>query len=220
MHSDPIQRLLLALILVALVVIAAQGGLRPAAAPTAGGVAAAPGGDSPGRYRVTFGKGRNPSLLRVDSATGRVEELMLKGSREWVVLGGSEASGGADADPEEEGPAAAQPGVAREERRGPVAVDADSELAALGEALGPGNPREMRLWAARVLGTYRDEQADAAVPLLAGVLEDGDRDVVIAAVRSLGSSTSERALPAVEPLVEHPDPDVQAAAREAVAALQ
>ena len=213
MSHDPALRVLLGLILICLLLLVAQGfGLGPGA------------GEGP--YRISVIKAKTPWLMRINTVTGRVEQFEFKGERRWVTLGERErelelgeleaGEGELDGPFAEAGtgrPTPPRPGA--RPRPAPGSPAPRNELAALVEALGPDNPREIRTWAVRLLGGYVAEAPDTAVPALIGVLGDPDGEVVAGAARSLGASPDARS--ALRELRSHPDARVQAAAREALA---
>lgn len=218
MNTDPALRVLLGLILLCLLLLVAQGfGLGA-------------GGGAGDRYRISLIKSKPPWLMRVNSATGEVEQLELRDGRRdgrWVTLGQRELEeeGGeqvldepfATAPPAPK-PTATPPAPAPSSAPPPAA--APSDLSALVEAIQPGNPREIRIWAASLLGGYVAQEPDTSIPVLVQALGDPDPGLVLAATRSLGASQHPDALLALEKLASHPDPAVQAAAREAVAAAK
>jgi hypothetical protein len=213
MSADPALRVLLTLILVCLLLLVAQGfGMGR--------------GEGQGPYRVSVIKSGKPWLMRVNTDTGQVERLQLKArDPRWVALGEMEIDladleeGAAAGTESDEGPAgsfAPRPRAAD----APLEVAPEAELEALVEALQPDNPREIRAWAAGILGSYAAEAPERSVPVLIGALDDPDPAVVVAAARSLGRSGDPGALPALRRLEGHSDAEVQTAAREAVANLE
>lgn len=210
MNNDPALRVLLGLILLCLLVLIAQGfGL---------------GSSAEGPYRVSVIKSKTPWLMRFNTVTGQVEQYQMRGERHWVTLGEREpeVAGMEGRDEELETPGAAAEPAARAPRPRRAASPAPEapagpgdELAALVQAVQPDNPREIRAWAAGLLGNYVGEAPDTAVPALIRALGDPDSAVVAAAARSLGRSRQPEALQALKKLESHPDAAVKAAAREA-----
>lgn len=210
MSHDPALRVLLGLILACLVLLVAQGfGLGA--------------GAGQGPYRISVIKSKTPWLMRVNTDTGLVEQFEIKGDRRWVTLGERELELGEMEGGEEDieapfaetEPAPRRPKAAPHEA--PQADAPQGELDALVDAVKPGNPREIRSWAANLLGSYVAEAPDKAVPALVGALGDPDGEVVVAAAHSLSGSRSPAALAALRKLEGHPDAQVQAAARKALA---
>jgi hypothetical protein len=226
MNDDTTLRAILALILACLVVLVIQ-------SFRSGGE----GGQGP--YRISIIKSRSePWLMRVNTETGQVEQFMMRGDRRWVTLGDVPAgiddfedtgeemddSGIDGAALEEE---AAPPPPQRAETPAPPApptpapavaapalaeqADTQADLDALVHAIEPGNPREIRVWAAGLLGTYLPDAPADTMAALTGVLDDSDPRVVAAAARSLGRSAHPDARAALKALRDHPDADVRAA---------
>ncbi len=213
MNTDPALRLLLGLILLCLLVLVAQGfGLFAGA------------GAADGPYRISMINSKPPWLMRFNATTGQVEQLELRGEGRWVTLGEreldlSESEGGEEA--LDEPFAAVEPSPTRPPVGPPPSpAAAPPELTALLEAVQPGNPREIRIWAASLLGSYVAKAPDTSIPALIEALNDPDPELVLAATRSLGASRHPDVLPALKQLESHPSGEVQAAAREAVAARE
>jgi hypothetical protein len=214
-NHDRALHVLLGLILVCLVLLVAQGfGL---------GVRA---GEDQGSYRVNLIKAKPTWLMRVDTVTGRVEKLEIPDGERWVTLGEPEPDlagiGGEGLDqppPLAEAPPepARRMAVPRPPQPAPTPAPAQTEVTALVAALGPDNPREIRTWAAGLLGSYVAEAPETSRPALIEALGDPDASVVVAAARALGRSRDPESLAALESLASHPDAKVRAAAREAIA---
>jgi hypothetical protein len=203
MGTDPALRVLLALILVCLLLLLGRG------------FGAGGGGEGP--YRVSVIKAGKPWLMRVNTETGQVDRLNLKAASQWEPLGEAALDLAELEKLEEE--KAEEPGAATGSSTpdAPLEISDDSELDALLEALGPGNPGEIRAWAAGLLGRYAAEAPERSLPALIVALADPDAAVVAAAARSLGRSDRPEALSALRSLEAHPDARVQEAAREALA---
>ena len=182
---DPVQRVLLALILACLVLLAAESWLRP-------GTAA--------RYTVSVLPGlpgRSPVLLRVDTHSGRVEHLQV-GNKErpgWMPLGEATEAGpqpaekpssSAEADPvPEASDAAGTPAGAEGALEPEAGPEGAPEVLALASALSEASPSGVRVWAAEMMGHVAGPAREDAVSYLTAALDDPDPAVRLAASEAL-----------------------------------
>ncbi len=193
MQSDPVSRLLLGIITLALMTLVIQGFTAATSPLSIGRAGGAGDAEQAGRYRVNVIKSRTRggvTLMRSDSSTGEVwlmEDLFADGAL-WVAAVGADRPQIAAVEPE---------------------PDTPDELRLFIETLAGNSPAEMRAFAAAQLGAG---DAEIGVPALLAAVDDDDPDVLVAVVEALGQTGDARALAAVGRLRSHPDPEVKAAA--------
>jgi hypothetical protein len=216
MSSDPVARVLLALILACMLVLVFQGFGN-----------AGDAGRLLGRFQVIGMRAGAPVLIRTDTESGQVWKLELRGGgNQWIPFtekeaeqeGGDERASARESQTRE---------VARVEREvveppgAPSAAEApppaatpgetpasaspvlQEEIESMADALAnPELPNDMRTWAADQLG--RMDAPDSTTALLAA-LNDPDPEIVLAAIDALRGRDDPRIEPALAALGEHPD---------------
>lgn len=197
MHTDSYTKVVLSLILLCLVLLAAQGFLTQV-----------------GRYEVEVVKmARRQAILRHDTATGQIWRMKNFASDDarWVALGDEPAEAGAEAAPEEPGDPTAISG----------ALDEPREISDLETILGSlqSHKPQMRVWAVAQL-SHGHFPAVIAVPPLIPLLDAEEPSVVIAAVEGLARMKDPGALPALRKLLSRPDAEVVASAEKAIAEIE
>lgn len=214
MDRDPLVRLMLFGILVALVALA-----------VAGGGGALVGGDGP-RFTLGSTHAGSPVMFRLDTHTGETWKFELRGGNDrWKPI----------REPDEEAAVAGPPGGSQATPRvpppptvpapaPPVAVEPETpaaaplpgregpewDVAALARALeNPELNRDLRIWSA---GRLALQDVPRSTDALLGVQGDADPTVVAAALTALAGRFDTRIPEAVARARSHADPAVQAAA--------
>ena len=220
MDRDPLVRLLLFGILVALVaLVVGTGDSGGGAIPGTGG------GGASGRYQMDSLRAGSPVLFRLDTQTGRTWKLELRGGRDrWKAIAEPDESV-ADGD-DDEVPAGVRgtprvpppppldsrpPPFPRPSTPPPLGREGPEwELGLLAHALRDEDQHgEVRIWSASRLALL---EADESTHALLAVLGDDDPRLVAAALEALKGRQDPRIPPAVAEARRHAHPAVQAAA--------
>lgn len=178
-------------------------------------------GATPGRYlALTLRSGMKWTLVRADTVTGdlwRADDV-LTSEAHWFVYPDPLAES-AETDVEEavsEKPAPPQGFSAAVE--GVPASGDDKDVSTLARVLSARTTPEMRIWAAEQLGESPGDNADV-VPLLIKLLPRADPKLLVATLQALGRRADGSTLSAVREFLDHPDSQVQSAARAAVSQI-
>lgn len=205
MQVDSSVRILLALILVCLVVLVFQGF----------------GGEYADRYKVSVIKSSSPWLMRVDTATGRVDEFRLKGDRVWTTLRET-AGDSAQADAAGEEAEGAQPAVAKATPAPPPPARPPVAPAPKAKPVRPGPPVEAAAPGPEALERPPEPitvDAQTEVEALTQALSKSNPPEVRAwAASQLGSFDASRSVPVLVETLKDGDATVVVAAIQALRA--
>ena len=199
MQTDLTTRLLLTGILLCLGILVAQGGHH--------------GSDSAaGRYRAMSERsGMRSILLRGDTVTGdlwRAEDV-LDADAHWFVYPDpltEPLTPSDEAEPQESKAPAPPPGPG------------EADLKTVELLLSVRSTPDKRIWAADTLGASPADNA-RVVPLLNKMLSQTDPTVLVAVLRNFGRRGDPSTLPKLREFLDHPDPQIQSAAKTAVSQI-